>query len=828
MTAPQCTLEPPSPTSDLVFSSTPGTTRSKFRSLFGWRKSSNGSQRPRPRADDEQTLQVPSVGDVNVRPKYSTRSRSEPARHVAPGRSHALRYPPSRKHDKIVVDPPPLAQVHGQSLLHATLKAPLSYWGKPKSRRPSSSIAEAAPRDVMGDIVEVKRSHRKTDSGQSCCSTKEKLFFLVNGPYVLQYDGDSEGNALPEKIFVLDKDSMAGICDTVPGRPWVLQISRMSSGAAKTQAQPLRPSWSRLTLRQPEDKRIVNTLLLVFDDSEDLYTWLHTIRKEVEHLGGMECGQDSDEDDQSWRADLTKKFASGAEGESDSNETCTSRTLSPVTAPLTLNIAAYPTEFSKNRPQSGKSAASSNKTSSSLDRLRDSATSYSYASTLATSSGCGSAPSTSPICEHFPSIKTVTGHTTSDLYLRSYSPKRGTAQSPSSSSTPGRGILERRKLSVGSLQLAPSNEPRARKNPPTLSSVVSASPVEGAMPAANLRSGSVMQTNPGLSNNSTPSIFSQHAASTGDSQQPGSEHKALSRQVSLVESTGGPTKAKYSLFPVGSPPESKSDVQAKSVVSLSPGPASPELNTPLPRLVTSAPKHRKGRSRTVTLELRQHRKSTLLAAGEFDLPQRSPAVTDDMITFNFGITRNDPPASPMPDIKVPRLVDLNLDLDFLRNPYRQPLKKQSPASVTRQVSASRSISSLHNTKAPAGPPPTRPLPAVPSGSQHLPQTQRSSQYSQHSQHSRYSQASSGTHDSRMNIDIDQPQNVPKDAILNMEPPSYDSNMREPRQAHRRILSGSPDGPPAPTRLSSRHRSGSGKSTFRSHGPGQRKSNKQQD
>jgi len=806
MAAVPCILEPPS--SALASpSSTTDTPRTRFRFPFYWRKSSSRSQGPNPPNGDEQALQASSADHQNSHLNLSPRRGSGPAYNAAPAGSHGSQRPRSRKQEKIVTDPPPFAQVRGQSLLNATLESPVSYWEKPKSRRPSLSPGVVASRDVIEATIEVKRSHRRTDSGQSCCSTRSKTFFLVNGAYIMQYDGDSEGDALPEKILVLDKDSVACVCDAVPGHPWVLQIVGGTIDDT-TQAQTLRPSWSRLSLRQTDKKRAVNLLLLIFDESEDLRTWLHAIRKEVEHLGGTACGHDIEADHQSWKDDLTKKFAAGGNPDSDSDNTATSCRLSPFSSPLKLNVSGHPSTCSKVRPQSTESANSSKNTSISLDRLRDSGTSYSCTSTFATSSAGGSPPSTSPDCEHFPSIKSVTDHRNNGLCLRSYSLK-GHHHLPSPSA-PGRSILERRKMSVDSLHLAQPDQLRARKLALVLPSPVSASPNDIRPHITDSVSGSDIKTHDASMGRTASTTTTTESSSKSGQYPPYSNQKVMSRNGSLAEATCGLPKIKYSLFPAPSAPEAKPETPRKSESTL-PGRSLSVANA-------VAPKHRKGRSRTVTLELQQHRISTLLAAGAYDLPQRSPAATDDMILSNFGIARNDAPASPLPTAKVPALGDLYIDLDFLKGPYNEQ-PKQSSMPASRRGSAARSISSVNSTKGPAGPPPMGPLPAVPTCSRRSSRTQRSSQHSQHNQQN------PAKHDNSMTIDTSQRQSNDKVLAPYVKPPSHESAAREPRQRHRRTISSSLDAPPA--RLPCKSHSETKKTRSRSRSRGRRKLGKQQ-
>lgn len=705
------TEQAPFPRPDSV-ASTIGISRSKVRHLFQRRKSSNASIRPSTGSGHEPVPRLATPALQDSRPILSSRTRSEQSHISTYSRPRSADSKVSRKQDRMITDPPPLAQAYGQALLHAELETPTSF--TEKSRYGSYNSRDQHIRGFSEDKIVVKRSHKRTPSGESTCSTRGKMFFLVNGPYVLQYDGDSNGDALPEKILVIDRDSVAVACDAVPGRPWVLQVSKPHLPIVRSQGQSLRPSWSRMTLRQSEDRRTTNTLLLIFDDSEELYTWLFAVRKEIEDMGGIEYRPDG-EDDQAWREKLTRKFAPVSDPQPNSRKSSAAHTLSARTSPCSLKKRGDLGNSSRIRTHSTQSSTSSKKTSTSSDHFRDSVTSDGYTSTLATSCADGSASSTSPIHDTFPSINSVTNHANTDLSLRTYSTNHDTITRVNTSPKP-RSLLERRKLSVSSLNLGSQADTtdKGHKYFLDLPSTISASPID-TLPQ------------------------------TGDVTKHDTENprKQLSRNMSSAGSTGSVPKAKYSLFPVCPPAETKHEplTSPSALRTCTPAPsiAHPQPHTKSRIHPGMQVRHQKSRSRTVTLELRQHRKSALLGAGEFSQPQRSPAVTDDMIISNFGVARDEGPASPMPEIKVPGLSDLNFDLDFLRTPYKAPGKQQSPGLKTRRTSSTRSASSTRHerktslAKAPVGPPPAGPLPEVPSHSRPASRTNRSSQQSQKSQ-----------------------------------------------------------------------------------------------
>lgn len=720
---------------------TSGLMKSRFRSLFQWNRLGQVTDRPITRDGRE------SVAAQNgPRPSINIRSVSE-ATGSKSLRLHSSDGPKSRKREKILTDPPPLPQAYRQALVHATLDTPTSFTEVIRSRRNSLSNKESPRRDALEDVVQVKCAHKKTDSGDETCVTKSKIFMLVHGPYLLQFPEDAEANTLPEKILILDKDCVAFACDAVPGRPWVLQVSKTNALMPTAQERTLRPSWSRLTLRQPEDKRTVNTMLIIFSDSEELYSWLFAIRKEIEHLGGIEYRPDTSHDDQAWRENLTRRFGSSNEVAAPQQTSLERRRIdhNSSTKDDAKAVEHGPTIH---RPQSQESSTSSKNTQTSLERLRDSLNSNGYSSNLARVSATDSASSTSPTTDCFVNIKNIADVTKSDLSLRTFPKVAGPPSGRSKSQPPRSSILERRKLSVNSLTLAQPENANAWKGLGGLPSTISGSPNDDLPLTGNLLGFSTI----GATETIVPlddgqSVGKSAGINLDTENQQDSNAQIVVRNPSQNETTG--TKPKYSLFPVKSGSESKDEplaspnslIQTTSPPKSQPGTRSSSRATSrLSQEAKSFSKHRKSRSRTVTLELRQHRKSALLGVGQFEMPLRSPAVTDDMIMSNFGVRTKAIPSSPLPKSKVPGLADLTFDLDFLRMPYEQQAKRSTAGN--HRTSSTRSVSSVYSdgsaafSKAPQGPPPVGPLPAVPP--QRNSQASRISQYSQHSNASRYS------------------------------------------------------------------------------------------
>lgn len=732
--------EPQQQESNLLVNSV--STKSRFKSLFQWHKNIQTLERPFTRNGPESASQ--SLGN-GLRPQLSPRTYSENTALSKPVRLHSSDGPRCRPRERILTDPPPLTQAYRQALVHADLETPVSFTEVVRSRQNSLSAKDAQSQDVLEDVVKVKCAHKKTDSGDDTCVTKSKIFVLVHGPYLLQFSGDAEPNTLPEKILLLDKDCVAFACDAVPGRPWVLQVSKTSSASQSTQDRTLRPSWSRLTLRQPEDKKTVNTMLMVFDDSEELYTWLFALRKEIEHLGGIEYRPGTGNDDRTWRENLTRRFGPSS-----------SEVRQPRRSSVEIPRLEYKTSMKENkdphntittrRSRSQTSSTSSKQTNTSLERLRDSLTSNEYPPNLARVSATDSASSASPTTDCFPSIGSIADVPKTDLSLRAFSSTTG-SRNGRSQSQPGRNssLLERRKLSVNSLTLAQNDIAKPWKGLNNLPPTISGSPNDDAAQKQNLPvipSVNLPENGLSLAIGSEASV--ERAETERHLQVEVQNHMRKPSQAETVSA-----KPKYTLFPVRSVQESKDEPLASpnELIKTTSPPRSRSMSRMVSRAASRSSnheaklssKHRKSRSRTVTLELRQHRKSALLGVGQFDMPLRSPAVTDDMIMSNFGVKTQAVPQSPLPVSQVPGLADLTFNLEFLKMPYQQQTKRltqgnhRSPS--TRSVSSTYSDASAGVSKAPAGPPPVGPLPAVPQRSS---QASGISQYSQHSNMSRYS------------------------------------------------------------------------------------------
>ncbi|KAK4906929.1 hypothetical protein LTR66_017676, partial [Elasticomyces elasticus] len=514
----------------------------------------------------------------------------------------------SRPRQKAVLDPLPLIQVRSQAVLRATLETPAQFSLQPKSHRQNVLFDEQQAEQYVSENVEVKRSHKRSPSDASTCSVRAKIFFLTAGPHILQYDEECSGDALPEKILVLDRYSAAFACDVVPNRPWVLQVCQRRRRNSRLGDKVLRPSWSRLTLRQSaEDRRLTDTMLLVFNDSEELYTWLFAIRKEIEHLGGLEYAPDSGEDDQFWRDELARKYTMPVLN--DNHTTYPPHSSSrPVRKPVTSKHKDNRARHS--RPQSWRSSSSSKHTSTSLDR--DSTTSTSVASTRITTSTINSTKSDSSACDRSTSTNALVDTSGNGLSLRSYDAQTSPVRIQHSHRTSAsKSLFERGNISVSSLQLGGVSGSREKEvqSLPNVPPTIAASPDDPDAPQIDF---DIPQSLAAMS--SPPSTRIQDIVSTRftansillSSQELISNH--MKNKKSASKNSNTPGKAQYSLFPSRPSSELRLDIASALAFPVS---EMTETSRVTPTVSVSEPdeqgSHRIGRSRTLTLKVRDER-----------------------------------------------------------------------------------------------------------------------------------------------------------------------------------------------------------------------------
>jgi hypothetical protein len=219
----------------------------------------------------------------------------KPVLKYSPKSSPKLVSKPARR-DSATWDPPPLFQAYPQAIKHAQLTAStLSADSilRISNHKRNGSLRDDIAQTSLGADEPNKKSekarnkHRRHISGSiSKADWTQKIYVLVTSGYLLQYAGEGSFDRLPEKMMQLGKDSVAFASDVIPGKHWVLQISQ-AMGANGAPSPDSRSLFSRLAFRGADYRRATTSFLLVLDSAEELESWIMTVRREIEALGGQ-------------------------------------------------------------------------------------------------------------------------------------------------------------------------------------------------------------------------------------------------------------------------------------------------------------------------------------------------------------------------------------------------------------------------------------------------------------------------------------------------------------------------------------------------------------
>jgi hypothetical protein len=209
-------------------------------------------------------------------------------------------------------DPPPLFQAYPQAIKYAQLSASTlsadtilrisnQKAALAQDITPATGTSEEQQVAAARKNEKVRSKHRRQISGSiSKADWTQKIFVLVTSGYLLQYSGEGSFDRLPEKMMQLGKDSVAFASDVIPGKHWVLQISQ-AMDLDGIPAPDARSLLSRLTFRGADYRRAATSLLLVLNSAEDLESWISTVRREIEAMGGKksvsETGKPKNDDD---------------------------------------------------------------------------------------------------------------------------------------------------------------------------------------------------------------------------------------------------------------------------------------------------------------------------------------------------------------------------------------------------------------------------------------------------------------------------------------------------------------------------------------------------
>ena len=180
-------------------------------------------------------------------------------------------------------NPPTLSQALRQALRYGTLTfTDISAIANAGSSRPH--VRQLLKR--LGGSGSTTASLQQTDDN----GKNKRIFVLLIAGYLLQYAKSGSSDRLPEKVLKLGRDSAAFVSDLVPGRPFVLQVSQSVDRESTELVLPPQQSRSFLSRigfgRSSVSKRAANTMLVVFDNADEMETWMMTIRKEIDKLDG--------------------------------------------------------------------------------------------------------------------------------------------------------------------------------------------------------------------------------------------------------------------------------------------------------------------------------------------------------------------------------------------------------------------------------------------------------------------------------------------------------------------------------------------------------------
>ncbi|KAK1065141.1 hypothetical protein LTR33_011896 [Friedmanniomyces endolithicus] len=235
------------------------------------------------------------VGELQPRTPSAFSFRIHLARPAsrATDRAPTPAFPPGKG---IPFEAPPLFQAYPQSIKQATLQVSTmtaeTVLQKSKNRKAGGLSVEPPPRGSTDDrgSIETRRTAKTTFRHVAHVSIghielPKKILILVASGYLLQYAETGPSNRLPERVLQLGRESAAFVCDLIPGKHHVLQISQAvdQQGVLLATSGSIFSKWS---LRNTPAKRMTPNLLLVMHDVTEMDSWMTAIRDEIAILGG--------------------------------------------------------------------------------------------------------------------------------------------------------------------------------------------------------------------------------------------------------------------------------------------------------------------------------------------------------------------------------------------------------------------------------------------------------------------------------------------------------------------------------------------------------------
>lgn len=189
---------------------------------------------------------------------------------------------------------PPFAEAFRHAIIHAKLEVPVSS----NEMRRSKSVGRRSSPDRHGrqtDTSLLGSVTKPVRSRSSSAALVEKLFILSDDGCIFQYHVDGPSNRTPESVLELGQTSIAFASDAIPGRHWVLNVVRDGSLSSLDLSTPTWPSMLEMFSRKSTGlKKQSRELLLVFKDDSLFKEWLVNVRKEIEAFGGMQYHEESE------------------------------------------------------------------------------------------------------------------------------------------------------------------------------------------------------------------------------------------------------------------------------------------------------------------------------------------------------------------------------------------------------------------------------------------------------------------------------------------------------------------------------------------------------
>ncbi|KAL4760194.1 peptidase family M20/M25/M40 protein [Aspergillus foveolatus] len=259
-----------------------------------------------PKAEDCETPRA-AVASVAPTPATPTAATNTPRSKLQPKHRTKTDEEDQLPAEDVAWKPPPLFKAYPQSLKHATLPAPVLSSDSIMRLHATFRAREANLRDNDQQanqpaneepVEEPTARKRKLDKEKQKYlralsenvekgEWTQKVFIIATSGYILQYAGEGKHDRLPEKMLPLGPKSVAFASDAIPGKHWVLQVSQGSEEDSSTiSAESSRPILSRFGFHRSHARRLARNMLLVFNDPEEMSSWLLAVRAQIETRGG--------------------------------------------------------------------------------------------------------------------------------------------------------------------------------------------------------------------------------------------------------------------------------------------------------------------------------------------------------------------------------------------------------------------------------------------------------------------------------------------------------------------------------------------------------------